>query len=520
MFKVVLVDDEIYARQGLKQFTDWSKHGFDIIAEAANGEEALHIIEQTAPDLVVTDIRMPELDGLQLIQAVKEQTTLKPIFVIISGYNDFSYAQQAVRFGVEDFILKPIDEEEMEQLLAKLNVVLSKRREEQAERSRAQIQFYFEQMINGRMPLSMTGEAEEALQLRGRKMRYVEIEFNNCDLVPGTVSQPENLLETINRLYGPGERYIHKRQSGIYSLLAADPSMEFRGRGSWGGFLRDFYDRLIAAFGTHVYLYAGQVARDVCELHDSYRSTLQLRAYKYAVPELQPFIYEELQSVQLQYSDLEDTLFSRLMEAIEEQEENKAFDLLDQLYVQFREQHFSESAVSRAVSRLLYGVARIIEAMQGNVRELPSFHAINEWSQSLVTLDGLRVMVMQFVKESIRLIGELRKANGKGNIQKIRQYIEAHYNESISLKSIAAQFYMNPVYLGQLFKKTQGMYFNDFLLHIRMREAKRLLRQTELRIYEIADQVGFSNSDYFVTQFEKVVQKTPSEYRNELHAKT
>ena len=517
MFKVVLVDDEIYARQGLKQFTDWRKHGFDIVAEAANGEEALHIIEQTSPDLVVTDIRMPELDGLQLIQAVKEQTSTKPIFVIVSGYNDFRYAQQAVRFGVEDFILKPIDEEEMEQLLAKLNGVLTKQLEENAERIRVQAQFYFEQLLNGRMPPGVAAEAEGVLQLHGSQMRYVEIEFNNCDMITGALS--EDIQDMICRQYNSGDVYIHKRRSGLYALLMSY-SAEQLNKSDWQSRLLTFHQRLRETFGDHVYVYAGAMVSGVSELHDSFRHTGQLRAYKYAVPEHQPFLYEEMQSVSLQYSDLEDRLFSKWLEAMEEQELSTANELLYSIFERFRDQHFAESAVNRAVSRMLYGVAGIVEAMQGDVREVPSFHAMNEWSQSPVTLDGLKIIVFQFMGESIRLIGELRRVNGKGNIQKIRQYIETHYNESISLKTIAAQFYMNPVYLGQLFKKTQGMYFNDFLLLTRMREAKKLLRQTEMRVYEIADQVGFSNADYFVTQFEKVVHKTPSEYRNELHAKT
>ncbi|MFS0722742.1 response regulator [Paenibacillus sp. 1P07SE] len=517
MFKVVLVDDEIYARQGLKQFADWNKHGFDIVAEAANGEEALHIIEQTSPDLVVTDIRMPELDGLELIQAVKDQKKASPIFVIVSGYNDFKYAQQAVRFGVEDFILKPIDEDEMEQLLSKLNLILTEQREDRAERERQQYQFYLEQVMIGRMPASMTKDAEITLRLTGAETRYIEVEFNNCHTRPGSGCHEEVAAETIGQLCHPAVPYIHKRQSGVYALLINDSAVESVG---WHTYLVTLHTRLKETLGDHIYLYAGKAVRDITGLHESYRSVIQMRAFKYAVPGSMPFLYEELQSIPLQYSDIEDRLFGRLMEAMEEQEAVAAQQTLDEIFLQFQEQRFAESAVNRAVSRLVFGVARIIETMQGDVRDLPGFHAMGEWSSSPVTIEGLRVIFEQFMGESMRLISDLRKNGSKGNIQKIKQYIEAHYNESISLKSIASHFFMNPVYLGQLFKKTQGLYFNDFLLHTRMREAKRLLRQTELRVYEIADRVGFSNADYFVTQFEKVVHKTPSEYRNELHAKS
>ena len=123
---------------------------------------------------------------------------------------------------------------------------------------------------------------------------------------------------------------------------------------------------------------------------------------------------------------------------------------------------------------------------------------------------------MTFAEESGRYIANLRKRQQGGDIPKIRSYIEANYQENISLKSIAAVFYINPVYLGQVFKKAYGMYFNDFLQQLRVNEAKRLLRQTDLRIYEVAERVGFGNSDYFVTRFEKIEGVTPSEYRNSL----
>jgi two-component system response regulator YesN len=157
--------------------------------------------------------------------------------------------------------------------------------------------------------------------------------------------------------------------------------------------------------------------------------------------------------------------------------------------------------------------------MDGDKNGLPILDAMHIWTKMPASLQGLKAMFKTFIQESTVYIAELRKTNTKGCIQKIKQYIETHYDQNLSLKSIAAIFYMNPVYLGQLFKKTYGVYFNEFLLQTRMQEAKRLLRQTGLRVYEIADKIGYNNADYFVTQFEKVERKTPSEYRSSLYAK-
>jgi Response regulator containing CheY-like receiver domain and AraC-type DNA-binding domain len=134
-------------------------------------------------------------------------------------------------------------------------------------------------------------------------------------------------------------------------------------------------------------------------------------------------------------------------------------------------------------------------------------------------LHELKGLFTEFLHEAAAYLAELRNEQSKGGIERIKKYIEANYTENISLKSIAGKFYMNSVYLGQLFRKTYGIYFNDFLLQIRIGEAKKLLRQTDLRMYEIAEKVGFQNADYFVTQFEKLEKVTPTDYRNKLLGK-
>ncbi|CAK4854427.1 unnamed protein product [Aphanomyces euteiches] len=156
--------------------------------------------------------------------------------------------------------------------------------------------------------------------------------------------------------------------------------------------------------------------------------------------------------------------------------------------------------------------------MDGNQKDLTSLAAIRQWHELPITFASLKILFSDFISESTTIVHQLRKEKNKGGIQRIKAYIEMNYAENISLKTIANEFYMNPVYLGQLFKKKYGVYFNEFLLSIRIVEAKKLLRQTDMRIYEVAEKVGFNNADYFVTQFEKVKQMTPSEYRNKLVA--
>lgn len=348
MYKVLLVDDEVFVRKGLRNLINWNACGFEICGEAENGTEAFNWITKNRPELVITDIRMPVLGGLELISKVTETGMDAVSFIILSGYGDFKYAQQAVRYNVHDYILKPIDEEELKSALLKLS----------------------EQLRFTREPLT-----------------YVEADRSLVLLV--TERMEENDAEAVRRA-------------------------------------------------------------------------------------------------------------------------------VEQLIKELQAKRMAAEAVGRTVARLIASVTETIIGMNGNPDELKTLDGVSSWNAHADGLDTLRQRLTGFSLEGAALIGELRRDKLQGSILKIKSHIEGHFRENISLRSIAGQYYMNPVYMGQLFRKTYGLYFNEFLLGLRIREAKKLLRQTELRIYEVAEKAGFSSSNYFVTQFEKLERMTPSDYRNRL----
>lgn len=152
--------------------------------------------------------------------------------------------------------------------------------------------------------------------------------------------------------------------------------------------------------------------------------------------------------------------------------------------------------------------------MGGNDEGLQQLKELAQQSHEGWNLRLLKDAFLIALEEAEDYVSHLRMERSKGDISKIKRYIDANYTENINLKSIAALFYMNPVYLGRLFRKSYNQYFNDYLLNLRIHEAKKLLRQTDLRMYEVAARVGFQNADYFVTQFEKLVKLSPTEYRN------
>jgi two-component system response regulator YesN len=133
-----------------------------------------------------------------------------------------------------------------------------------------------------------------------------------------------------------------------------------------------------------------------------------------------------------------------------------------------------------------------------------------------ITINELKEVLTRFCVKGAAYIKTLRSRQSIGTIAKVEDYIRQNFRDDITLKGIAEKFYMNPVYLGQLFKKTFGIYFNDYLHNLRVEEAKKLLRRTEMKVYEIAEDVGYRDTDYFVSRFVKVVNMTPSQYKKSI----
>ncbi|MFD0671278.1 response regulator [Cohnella sp. GCM10027633] len=524
MRKVLLVDDEIFARKGLLALIPWSELGYEVAGEADDGEEAMKQIEALRPDVVVTDIRMPVMDGLKLIGAVREAGGRTPKFIIISGYSDFKYAQQAVRYGVQDFILKPIDEEEMSQALGRIKLLLDKDEQDQ-EFPRVELDLaMLESWSSGAVSDEMATATAELLDIRPQsEYGCALIERNNIGFGQDRERAELEQMGDMKRLAReaiPADRQtflfdVGKSSFGIVTTAAASGDSD----SDW----ESFAARLLAAMPqetqANLRAYVGKPGLGVGGISESYRTAKETVHYKYALDGQSVIMHHQASHITLRFKQSDAKLNAELAEAVEEGDEAAVLASIGKLFDSFGQERFAPESVQASIAQCVLGITRIVRELEGDENELQTLKAMMQWSNEPRTLSGLREMIVAFAMECMAYLADRRKQRGKGGIQKVKQYIETHYHENMSLKSISKIFYMNPVYLGQLFKKTYGVYFNDYLLEIRIQEAKKLLRQTDLKVYEVAERVGFCNPDYFVTQFEKVEHKTPTEYKNGIFTK-
>ncbi|RIX50749.1 DNA-binding response regulator [Paenibacillus nanensis] len=533
MHKVLLVDDEVFVRKGLCNLIEWEELGFVVAGEAENGEDALKQIIDMQPDLVITDIRMPLMDGLELIRRAVEIPGLDPSFILISGYNDFAYAKQAIQFGVLDYILKPIDDAELRSTLQKLACTLSRKKLTQNAREQQLADSVMEALIHGTADEDAVAAVASALDVKmDGEYCYVVIEvydravgYKEIAAAVKAVCKANCDTENDARMPRDTDRFVpvYEQSDGRYGLLLALPPAQ-----AGAGLTRSAADQLLddrlgglakgltQALGTPVALFAGLTVNGLFNIRRSYQTAAETVKHKYA-EEQRPYIhYKEISGKPLHERMLSDAFYDRLMEQLEENNAEGCRDAVRSMFDSFRKDRLDPSAVWSAIHRGMIAIIRVIQEMDGNAQQLASFQAVKDWEHRSMGARELEELFQGFVAEAAECISLLRQEQSKGGIEKIRKYIETNYSDNISLKTIAAHFYMNPVYLGQLFRKTYGVYFNDFLLSLRMGEAKKLLRLTDMRMYEIASKVGFQNADYFVAQFVKQEGMTPKEYRNKL----
>lgn len=518
MFRVLLVDDEIFFRQGLREIIDWESSGFEVIGEADNGEDALTFILEHKPEVVITDIRMPVCDGLELINRVVNHHKLATKFIIVSGYDEFRYAQQAVKYGVSDFLLKPIDEINLQESLSSLSKSLKV--EQQVEENRI---LYENEEIMYEL-LSQEWDEDQILK------KYAQLGINHQD---------EYFILFVELNDYPyikaNERYKTQIvKEAVDTVVQCVPDITWRcffpmlGKiavllnnkwlhvhSSLNSTAKQIQMRLSEVLNMKVMLYTGAKASGLYFFEEAYRSALVTSQYKY-IDNRMLYFADSLKQIQnkLPLSAFSaDQQYGQLLIEVEEGNEAHISQSVDELFTKFSEQGCTIETIKSVLHKIVAETLQTLQTMQIDSKSIEHLSEIMYVENYNLVRSELIIIVKQYLMEVAKAIGTERKEMARGGIQRIKKYIDTNFSENISLKTIANKFYINPVYLGQLFKKTYDVYFNEYLLQVRIQEAKKMLRQTDLRIYEIAEKVGFNHAEYFVAQFEKLEKLSPTAYR-------
>lgn len=511
MIKVLIADDETLVRAGIKAVIPWEENGFEVVGEAWDGQDAYEKILSLHPDILITDIKMPKMDGIELLKKLRDEKI--PIrTVILSCFDDFDLVREGMKYGAKDYILKlSIDPE---QLLTVLNEIREELNVANSDGDLAihnqdlkylfvkklmKKEFQSEEQVNNvikNLGLSVSLQKYRLIQLwLGKRVEQDQREgsdllYNILDQI--CKRQPGNEIVPMEK---EGFLIIHsgKSERRLYMQIAAAMSGYANTRVFFGSSeLQSGYQKFeigiiqseealkCAVFyeiGNEIYYH------DICREH------------------IPAFTYRE-----------EQELFHSLMAGNREKAEMTLTVLLGRM----REKLYLCKECFSYIDGILNIYMRAAREL-----DLPArFHGSGledfyDDIKSQRTLDGCGKALVRFTEEFAAYVRKIRSAGEREEIFKIKEYVSLHYNENIDLNTAAGLVNMSPSHLSSIFKKETGENFSSYLTEVRMEEAKRLLQDPNLLIYEVAEQTGYANSGYFGKAFKKFFGMTPEEYRKE-----
>lgn len=521
MYKVLLADDEMLDLEGMKQFIPWSKLGLKVVDAVSNGFAACEVIEHQPVDILVTDINMPNMSGLELARkAMEKKPDIRIVFV--SGYQDFHYVKQALSMKACSYVLKPVDDDE---LIASLQTIrqeleIEGKRKEAEEHYHSMIPMAKNELLIRLLEGELHGEESEALtrlaaahgllSVQG-PLRAAVIELDDLDWknqsTPEEAGHFEQLLQEMNKvLQKCGMQHackLSKRRLAV--IMQGDRVDEC---------ISTLYNTVNSKPAVSVTIGLGEPVQEISLLPQSYKQALEALDGKMFIGRGHLIKYEEVRRTP-EMKDVRtlDIRLDALFKAMSNYELVKIHDEIDNLF-----QSVSTLRSKFTIYNLaIYIVFKLEHYLSTRDEDLSKMLGFKLSSLDIVLkfemMGDIRSWLVRKVFEISETLRQRENTQCSRLIREILHTMQERMNENITLKDIAQKFSFSPNYLGHLFKEEVGKSFSEMLVQLRMEKAGELLRNPTLKIYEVADQVGYRYIPYFSRQFKETYGMTPMEFR-------
>lgn len=520
--KVLIVDDEKLERVLIRKSFDWEGNGFEVAGEASSGEEALRFIEVSRPRLILTDISMPFMDGLEMAREIMERGYPCKV-VIITGYRDFEYARQAVRLGVNDFILKPVHADDIKEAVLKL------KDEIEAEYSHSK---HYEELIT-REDQNQRIVLESFLQ-RLAEGRVMEAEAINKLMLFGCDQIAESCLCCVVRLHFLSGESVSVKDNDEKNLQAVELLHNHR-------LIPKNHMAFVHYQGFLVVFMAGKPAGDMDEIRQDINKALKLEAvvglsrlntgfegirasFLQAKEAVNISVirgrnvcisydeFEEIRKIGHSSMDIDWDGFSF---SLENGITGRALEYIDQYTRLIAENKRIDLNYVKLMSMNLISKAMIPLWKKGkDLSQLAGEDYVYNQINRIENLEDMNRILKEMASQIISYLNRDHKKENM-NIKKVLEYMELHMLEpDLSLRTVAKALYLNSSYLSRMFKQEVGENMMEYIMRKRMEESIRLINTTDLKAYEIAERVGISDPHYFSICFKKYVGVTIKEYKN------
>ena len=524
MWKVLLVDDEHLIVKGLSKLINWASLDIEVVGEAIDGLTADRMIRETEPDLVISDIRMPGLTGLELLERHKSDMQ-SPKFIFISGYEEFEYVRQALSGGAVDYLLKPVSAEALEKAVRKaLGLMADNNAAVLFRQSSVPLQEFFAQLTANR-EFAGTDLHHSFTSLLGGKDSPIFV-----GLCFGFTKESSYQLDQL-----PYERQLLQsfvvlnavrddlERSGYGCFLRKDERCNcmmgiFSPEEDIEAILRQAIERTAVKTGYYLRVGVGRLCQSAEDLMATYEDSLQaFNLYYFEQKELlrwdgtphEPTFTNE------DFDEAITQVFHSIVARTDDLEYriDRVLDIIADLHYNNRLAAYSRAMLFTGdLCQLLYAN----RLLTGSFRERQD--ALQHVLAHCDTYGELRRQLRFYYRDLLPGIYHAASRKGTAEIHRVQQYIKEHYHEELSLKTLAEVACVSPHYFSAYFKTETGQNYKSYLTKVRMEQALHLVLDTDLKTYEIAERVGYNNVRRFVDSFRSIYQISPADYRK-LHKK-
>lgn len=529
MIKVMVADDEIRICKLIINLINWEELGMEIVGVADNGIDALHMIEQEEPDLVITDIRMPGCDGLELIGKAKKHND-KLEFIIISGYGEFSYAQKAIEYGVKDYLCKPINKDSLYKALCRVKEAITKQNHQSnLEKEYADIKKDMGKIrasfVKNLILFNAEGGTESSLEeinqnyyfhFREGAFQVVAIKIDGRSEARKNIAEfHTKLAESLQSLF-QGLTYeleIITNSSNLYVLLNYDPAEKEKIEAVLQRTLNEFKSRL-TTFGLLITIGHGEAVtalRMIPAAIEAAKQAIDDRILKGTGRIIRSSgskpgeTYDEEQFCEFTKK------FTKAVELLDFAEITK---VINHLKEDLSRERIGGSALKRLVREI--GNTYYITMRNNQIKVADAVEEQEQLEKAIDHCYSLELLFQELVQHigvSLKKLAEDKAQKNLGQIREAKIYIEENYMKNITLEDLGSYLGFNPSYFSSLFKKETGSTFLEYLSKVRIEKAKELLKEPGLRIQDVCLMVGYNDVKYFTKLFIKHTGLKPKEFR-------
>ena len=531
--KVFLVEDEMVIRNGIVKSINWEKEGYRLVGEASDGELAYPMILKEKPDILLTDIKMPFMDGLELSRLVKQELPDTKI-LIFSGYDEFEYAKEAIRIGVTEYLLKPVPSEQLLEVMRRISKQIEQDREEREilrqyqedmkENVERERQNFFSHVIRGEVSI---GEAVKNGKKYGMDLSagFYSIILFKIFSTPEENIVSEHIWKICEKIETkvdeiPYAYYFQRGIDGWVFLLTAESKEQMEERQKnlcdcLAEIMKN--ERKVEYFGG-----IGKPVERIRNLGQSFRDAERIFAERFTRQSNQFLSGFEKMDVykddEFQIKDLGDVGKSREMieKFLNNGTKEELEEFMDTYFIRMKEDKLQSTLMRQYIIMDIYIVimsfCEKIDAVNHDYQQ--ETEKLKSTIQNMNSVSEIRLYITYMLNQAIELRDSISKKRYADIIKAAEKMISEHYmSEEISLNSVADSVGMSPSYFSSVFSKESGKTFVEFLTETRMEKAKELLMCSALKTSEIGYEVGYKDPHYFSYIFKKTQGCSPKDYR-------